>query len=140
MGAQLRAPRPTSLRLRISGGGYFNGTRSSVSPGITFRFGATFSLSPSYSFNRVDVPGGSSDTHVLSLRSALNFSDQWLTNWLVQYNSVSGEMSVFARLNYIYRIGDDFFLVYKQSRMFRGIFVGRSDRTLVAKLTYSWDF
>ena len=132
--------RPASMRFRVSGGGYFNGTRTSVSPSATFRFGATFSLSPGYSFNRLEVPGGSSDTHVVSLRSSLNFSREWLTNWLVQYNSVSGEMSVFARLNYIYRTGDDFFVVYTQTRMFDGIFVGQSNRTLVAKLTYSFDF
>jgi len=119
---------------------WFGGERISWSPGGSIRFGSRFSLSPSYSLNQIELPGGSTDTHTVSLRSAYNFNDRWLTNSLVQYNSVSSAVSVFARLNYIYRTGDDFFLVYKQSYLVDGLFQGESNRSVTAKLTYSFDF
>ena len=109
-------------------------------PGGTIRFNEKFSLSPSWNFNRVDLPGGSFDTHVVSTRVQYNFSDRWLTNSLIQYNSDSGRMSIFARLRYVYNTIDNFYLVYKSSTLYEGIFYGETDHQLIAKLTYSVDF
>ncbi len=133
--------RRLSGRVSISAGDYFGGTRYSLSPSGTLRFNQKLSLSPRYTYNTIDLPGGAFETHTVSLRSSYNFSDQWLTSALVQYNSLSGRMSVFARLNYVYRGGyDNIFLVYKQSRMQEGVYSGLSDRALLAKMTYSFDF
>lgn len=45
------------------------------------------------------------------------------------------------RLNYIYRPGDDFFLIYNgSSSLADGPIRGPSNRSIVAKLTHSWDF
>jgi hypothetical protein len=133
--------RKVSGRVSISGGGYFNGTRYSVRPSGTVRFSEKLSISPSYDYNTVTVRGGEFESHTFGLRTTYNFSDQWLTTAFVQYNSVSGRMSVFARLNYVYRDGfDNVFLVYKQTRMFEGVYDGREDRQLLAKMTYSFDF
>lgn len=133
--------RRVSGRVSVSGGDYFGGSRYSISPSGTFRFNEKLSLSPRYTFNTIDVPNGDFDTHSISLRTTYNFSDQWLTSTLVQYDNLSGRMSVFARLNYVYRGGyDNFYLVYKQSRMFDGVYHGLSDRALLAKMTYSLDF
>jgi hypothetical protein len=133
--------RSVSGRVSVSGGDYFGGTRYSLSPSGTFRFNENFSLSPSYTYNTVDLPDGAFETHTVGLRAGYNFNEQWLTSTLVQYNSLSGRMSVFARLNYVYRGGyDNFFLVYKQTRMFEGVYNGLDDRALLAKMTYSLDF
>ncbi len=133
--------RTISGRVSVSGGDYFGGTRYSLSPSGTFRFNENFSLSPRYTYNAVDLPGGAFETHTVSLRAAYNFDEHWLTSTLVQYNSLSGRMSVFARLNYVYRGGyDNVFLVYKQTRMFEGVYNGLDDRALLAKMTYSFDF
>jgi hypothetical protein len=133
--------RKVSGRFWVSGGGYFNGNRLSASPGITVRFNENFTLSPSYSYNTVDLPTGSFDTHTMTLRTTYNFNDQWLTNALIQYNSVSGRMSVFARLQYVLRGGfDNIFLVYKQAAHYIGEYDGRTDHQLLGKVTYSFDF
>jgi len=133
--------RKVSGRFWVSGGGYYDGTRLSASPGVTVRFNEKFTLSPSYSYNTVDLPTGSFDTHTVSLRTVYNFNDQWLTNALVQYNSVSGRMSIFARLQYVLRGGfDNIFLVYKQSAYHYGDYDGQMDHQILAKVTYSFDF
>jgi hypothetical protein len=133
--------RKVSGRFWVSGGGYYNGTRLSASPSVTVRFNENFTLSPSYSYNTVDLPTGSFDTHTVGLRTVYNFNDQWLTNALVQYNSVSGRMSIFARLQYVLRGGfDNIFLVYKQSAHYYGEYDGMTDHQVLAKVTYSFDF
>jgi hypothetical protein len=133
--------RKVSGRINVGGGSYFSGTRYSFSPGGTVRFNEKFSLSPSYSFNTVtDGLGSTLRTHIVSLRATVNFNDQWLTNSLVQYNSVSGEMPVFLRLRYIYGNDDSVFVVYKQTRLWDGDFAGLSDRQLVIKVVKSFDF
>lgn len=132
--------RRLSGRLRLGGGGYYSGTRNSAGSSLTFRFNEKFSLSPSYDFNRVALPEDGFDTHVVGLRGSYNFSDRWLTSALVQYNSVADRLSVFARLNFIYRNGDDIFLVYKSTVRYDPEFYGQMDQALIAKMTRSWDF
>jgi len=133
--------RPLSVRMTVSGGGYFDGTRYSLSPGGTIRFNEKFSLSPGYNYNTVDLPGGAFETHTGTLRIVYNFNEQWLTNALLQYNSVSGRMSVFARLQYVLNGGfDNIFFVYKQSTYYYGTYDGQSDHQILAKATYSFDF
>jgi len=132
--------RKVSFGVGLGGGGYYDGTRSNVDARVTVRFNEKFSLTPSYDLNRVELPGGAFSTHVVSARASYNFNDQWLTSALVQYNSVAERMSVFARLNYIFRPGDDFFLVYKSTLRYDPEFYGQSDQALIAKLTRSWDF
>jgi hypothetical protein len=133
--------RPWSVRMTVSGGGYFDGTRYSLSPGGTIRFNEKFSLSPGYTYNTVDLPGGAFETHTATMRVVYNFNEQWLTNALIQYNSVSGRMSVFARLQYVMNEGfDNIFFVYKQATYYDGTYDGMSDHQLLAKATYSFDF
>jgi hypothetical protein len=133
--------RPLSASMTVSGGGYFDGTRYSLSPRGTVRFNEKFSLSPGYNYNTVDLPGGSFVTHTGTLRIVYNFNEQWLTNALIQYNSVSGRMSVFARLQYVLNDGfDNIFFVYKQATYYYGSYDGLSDHQLLAKATYSFDF
>ena len=132
--------RPLSGRFRASWGDYWDGTRYSLSPGGTVRFNEKFSLSPSYSFNHVELPTGIYDTHTVTTRVTYNFNERWLTNSLVQYNSVSGRASVYARLRYVINEIDSFYLVYKSTRTWDGIWDGIADHQLIAKMTYSVDF
>ena len=132
--------RRVSGRLNASGGGFYDGTRRSFGARLTLRPNQKLSVSPSYDFNFVELPTGAFSTHVAGLRAGYNFSDRWLTSALVQYNSVAKRLSIFARLNYIYRTGDDFFLVYKSTVRYDEEFYGQVDQAVIAKLTRSWDF
>jgi hypothetical protein len=133
--------RAVSGGVGIGGGQFYGGTRRGVSASARVLFSERFSAQPSYQFNDVDLPGGSFVTHVARLRLQYSFSNRVLTDGLLQYNSVSGIASIFARLRYIYRIGDDFYLVYRQSRGYdEGNYFGQSDRSVTAKATYSFNF
>ncbi len=132
--------RKLSGRMRVSWGGYWDGTRTSYSPGGTIRFNQKLTLSPSYSYNHVDLPTGIFDTHTVTTRVTYNFNERWLTNSLVQYNSVSGRMSVYARLRFVISEIDSFYLVYKSSTLWDEVYDGVADHQLIAKMTYSIDF
>jgi len=132
--------RKFSGRFRTNWGGYWDGTRSSYSPGGTIRFNEKFTLSPSYSYNHVELPTGVFDTHTVTTRVTYNFNETWLTNSLVQYNSVSGRMSVYARLRYVINEIDSFYLVYKSATVWDEVYDGVADHQLIAKMTYSVDF
>ena len=132
--------RKLSGRMTVSWGDYWDGTQYAFRPGGTVRFNEKFSLSPSYSYNHIDLPTGIFVTHTITTRVAYNFNERWLTNSLVQYNSVSGRASVFFRLRYVISEIDSFFLVYKSTRIWDEVWNGVADHQLIAKMTYSIDF
>jgi len=132
--------RRLSARVEAGGGGFFDGARRSYGGSLTMRFNEKLSLSPRYDFNRIELPSDAFDTHVASMRAAYSFSERWLTSALVQYNSIAERLSIFARLNFIHRTGDDLFLVYKSTVRYDPEFYGQLDQAVIAKMTRSFDF
>ncbi|HJO03882.1 MAG TPA: DUF5916 domain-containing protein [Acidobacteriota bacterium] len=129
--------RAVSGNLTFNLGEFYDGTRFGIGGGPSFKFSDRFNLSPQYNFNRIHLPGGSFDTHLARLRANLSFSDRVLFDSLLQHSSITDQLSAFVRLRYIYRTGDDFYLVYRQSTAFGGLFDRRDDRTLTAKFTFT---
>ncbi len=78
--------------------------------------------------------------HVVNFRVYYNFTNKWLTTTTMQYNNADSFSGLNFRLNYIYRPGDDFFLVYNEGRRLGEELDGQKDRTMQAKFTYSFDF
>ena len=73
----------------------------------------------------------------MRLRANLSFSERVLLDSLLQHSSVTDQLSAFVRLRYIYRTGDDFYLVYRQSTAFSGLFDRLDDGSLTAKMTFT---
>ncbi len=132
--------RRVSGGLSIRTGEFFDGDRLFLTPRLGLRMSENFSLRADYSRHSASLPGGSFVVHLARLRADVSFSDRWLTDALVQYDSVTDEISLFGRLRYIYRIGDSFYLVYRQTRRFSGEFAGLEDRSLTAKMTYAFQW
>jgi hypothetical protein len=51
--------------MTVSWGDYWDGTQYAFRPGATVRFNEKFSLSPSYSYNHIDLPTGIFVTHTV---------------------------------------------------------------------------
>jgi hypothetical protein len=144
--------------------GYYGGGRlTKVNFEGRLRINEQFSVEPQYELNKASLdPGhymddagnfpqqnGTFTDHVVNTRINYNFSNQWLTSTIVQYNSTDSFWGFNFRLNYIFRPGDDIFLVYNEGRRalfdpdgreIAGIFDGRKDRSLQLKFTYSFDY
>ncbi len=140
LGMFTNAARKVSLSTFVEFGEFYDGDRFSATPQVAIRFSENFTLRPEFSYNKVDLPSGSFTSNIARLRAEVSLSDRVLTDALAQYNSVTQEFEMFARLRYIYRIGDNFYLVYRQGRRYDGGFVGPLDQSVVGKLTFAFGF
>ncbi len=127
-----------SGRVRYGFGDFYSGRNRlfRITPAI--KPAAVLSLEASYELNDVTLPQGAFTTHVLNARANFNPSNRWLTTTLVQYDSASRRQVLFGRLNYIYRPGDDVFVVINRGKE-RGT-SKPAEYTLLVKMTYSFDF
>ena len=70
-------------------------------------------------------------------RLALAISPRILSNFFIQYNDLAEVLSVNLRFNWIYRPGEDLFVVYNQSWNAPGLSdLSKRDRQFIVKFTY----
>ncbi|MSO21331.1 MAG: hypothetical protein EXQ56_12915 [Acidobacteria bacterium] len=119
--------------------GYYDGSISTFTTSPFWRANANFSLSPGFAWNRITRLGNSFDTRQLNLVGNYSLSQKWLTRSTFVLNSQDHSVLMNFRVNYLYKPGDDLFLVYSESRIY-GDLSGLVNRALIAKLTYSVDF
>jgi hypothetical protein len=125
-------------RIRLGQASFYGGDRSYFQIVPSFKPLPLVSVETGYEFNDVSLPQGAFTTHVVNARINVNLSNRWLTTTLAQYDSASEQHVLFFRLNYIYRPGDDVFLVFNRSTQAAA---GRpADYTVMLKFTYSIDF
>ena len=122
----------------VRAGGFYSGTNRSLELSTTLRAGRHLSLSPDYEVNDVSLDEGAFRTHLVGLRANVPFTRNLLTSAFLQYNSEGGLTAIQVRASYIIRNLDNFYLVYNETRFSNGVFQGRSNRALVAKVTYSF--
>jgi hypothetical protein len=131
--------RPVSGMLRFSVGGYFHGRRTSLELSPQFKVSPNLSLEPGYEWNRIALPGSAPFlTHQLNAQINYSFSQKWLTRTTFLVNSQDNQYVVNFRLNYIYRPGDDFFIVYNETKAY-GRYGQLQSRALIVKFTFSLD-
>ena len=104
------------------------------------KFSSRFSFRVNYLINRVKLAGREA-VSFHQMNNSFNFalSRKWLTSTLVQYNSEDDLLGVNFRLNYIYRPGDDLFIVFNEFRD-RSQPTTEVDRHIIVKFTHSFDF
>jgi hypothetical protein len=120
--------------------GYYGGdlTTWEISPRL--RVNPSLAFEVDYEINRFTFDQAKFTDHVVNFRTFYNFNSRWLTTTTLQYNNVDTFAGLNFRLNYIFRPGDDFFLVYNEGRQVGGLLDGEKDRSLQLKLTYSFDY
>lgn len=128
--------RPVFVSIRGGYEQFYEGRRLELSGDITLAANANLSLTGGLSHNHVDTPFGVLDADIGSLRVSVAASTKLFANALVQYNSLDNVLSANIRLNYIYRPGSDFFLVFTEERGSVSSLSSFRNRGLVAKLTY----
>jgi hypothetical protein len=129
--------RAVTFEIGVDFGGFYNGTAQSLELSSDLRLGPHLLIGPEYEMNRISLVEGDFTTHLFGLRTDIAFTRDLLTSGLFQYNS-EGELSALqVRFNYIFRNIDNFYLVYNETRFTDGPFRGKSNRSLVSKITYS---
>jgi len=134
------AKRTLAGRIRYGAGDFYGGHRQYVQLAPAFRPMPLVSVEASYEYNDVTLPQGAFTTHVVNGRMNFNVSNKWLTTTLAQYDSASERRTLFFRLNYIFRPGDNVFFVFNQTTQPGAAARDERDRAVMLKWTYSFDF
>jgi hypothetical protein len=121
--------------------GFYGGANTEIIWSPLWKASPNVSIGPAYQLSRVSLPQAKFTSHLINSQFNVAFSNRWLTATTVQHNSVARLTAVNVRLNYIYRPGDDFFLIYNEARTLAdGSVTGTKNRSVLAKITRSWDF
>ena len=115
--------------------GFWDGDRFTMSLNPRIKVSSNLSFQIQYRFDDIQLPGGDLTSRVSNIRMNYNFTNNWLTSTTLQYDSVQDLVNFNFRLDWIYRPGDDLFLVYRQPRR-----SNLTDREIILKLTHSFDF
>lgn len=127
-----------SLVLGVNGSyqRFFDGRLFRLGGETTLQAGAHLGLTLGLTHNNVDIPFGSFEANIASLRLNLAASTKFVTNALFQYNSLTNNLSANVRLNFIHRPGSDLFVVFTEQRGSEQSVWDFENRGIVAKLTY----
>ena len=133
--------RAISGDVTVQAGGFYGGRRIGVELEPQFKVTSKLSIDPAYEWNRISMPGGIRfSTHEFNGSVNYAFSRKWLTRTTVQLNNQDKEYLFNFRLNYIFRPGDDIFVVYNETRNYgSGVTNRLQDRAFIVKFTYSLD-
>ena len=140
VGIQTDESKMLAAEFDVDFGQFYNGNRRGFDIGATFKPSGRFALESQYEFNRITLPGVEPfNANVFGGRFAYSFSTQLFAKLFAQWNSSDEVGSINFLLNYIYRPGSDFYLVFNQTYDGNGGGVGLEESTLVGKLTYWWN-
>ena len=126
-------------RFGVEVGDFYDGTSRGFDIDAGFKPSGRFVLETQYQFARVELPVRSFNAHVLASRAVYSFSTRFFAKLFAQWNSADDLVSTNFLLNYIYRPGSDFYLVFNQVYDEDGGTIGLSESTLVGKMTYWWN-
>ncbi|MDP1570750.1 MAG: DUF5916 domain-containing protein [Vicinamibacterales bacterium] len=136
---QLGAQRRLSGTFALQQGGFYDGTITVASySGGRVSVSQRFSLEPSVSLNKVDLPAGEFTTTLVRSRIDYGFSPRMFASALLQYNSSDRLFSSNVRFRWEYRAGSEVFLVWTDEHdTLRRVQGGGSlrNRAFVAKVT-----
>ncbi len=134
---ETNASRPISGSVWVQRGPFYDGTR--LASGLTLRLrpGSHFRSESSWERNHVDLREGAFDTNLFRQRLILALTPDLSTAAFVQFSDAAELLSANLRLNWTYRPGADFFLVFNQT--WDAPNLGRRtqrDRQAILKVTY----
>ncbi len=114
---------------------FWDGDRTTLNLNPRIKWSENLSFDIQYRLDDVRLPGGEFSSSVTNIDINYNFTNNWLTSTTLQYDNLSDLFNVNFRLNYIYRPGDDLFVVFTQTRR-----SDLTDRQIIVKFTHSFDF
>ena len=126
-------------RFGVTVGNFFNGDRRGFDIRASFKPSGRLALESQYQFDRVSLPTDEFDVNVLASRVTYSFSTTLFAKMFAQWNSEEDVVLTNFLLNYIYRPGSDFFLVFNQTFERGSSGTKLAESTLVGKMTYWWN-
>jgi hypothetical protein len=123
-------------------GEFFGGRRRILGGSVIARAGSHVTAGCDFTHNRVRLPAGEFSTRLTALRLRYAFTNRLFGGLLAQSNSLTDEVGLNLRLDWIHRPGSDLFFVY--NRLLRPpaepIPPDSARDTTILKMTYLWRF
>jgi hypothetical protein len=121
-------------------GTFFNGTNRGFDIQANFKPSGRLAFETQYQFNRVDLPNEDPfNVNIFGSRIVYAFTTTLFAKLFAQWNSDDQVISTNFLVNYIYRPGSDFYLVFNQTYDSDGAKTALEESTVVAKMTYWWN-
>ncbi len=114
----------------------YDGDITTVRGSVTLIPNANISTVVAYTHNRIDLPNGSLDADIGSVRLAVALTTQFTVDALIQYNQADDALSANVRFNFIHTPGSDLVLVINEQRGTSDSIWDLRTRSTVAKITY----
>ena len=123
-------------------GSFFSGERTSVGfNGGRLELTRQFSMEPSVSFNRIDLPQSRFTMRLVSTRMTYTISPLMFVSALLQYNSSNDSLSTNVRLRWEFLPGSELFIVYNEQRDTLALrFPELENRAFVVKINRLFQF
>lgn len=121
-------------------GDYYGGDWRSAFANLWWIPGSLTALGLSYDYNHFDLPGGTIDSHLVSLWLVLRFTPRLRWSNLVQYDTISDTIGLNSRLSWEYRPGQTFNAVLSQLYWDGPTGFQRLDSELIAKMGFNFRF
>ena len=132
--------RKISGRFGANYGTFFGGTNRGFDIQANFKPSGRLAFETQYQFNRVDLPNEAPfNVNIFGSRIVYSFTTTLFAKLFAQWNSDDEVISTNFLLNYIYRPGSDFYLVFNQIYDSDGTKTALEESTVVAKMTYWWN-
>ena len=128
-------------------GGFYNGNRKGFSIGPNLSASPSLNFSVMYSFDVIRFPdrmtNNSLDIHSVNLKVLYMYSTKLSASMSVQYMNTQDDLITNFRLRYNPREGNDFYLVYNDSRGITGLSTGPQlprffNKTIIAKFVHTF--
>ena len=123
----------------VNFGNFYNGSRWGFTLDASFKPNGRLNVEPIFQFNRVTLPEDAFNASIFGARVGYSFSTTLFAKVFAQWNSDDEIIAGNLLLNYIYRPGSDFYLVFNQIYSTGGTRTALDESTVVAKMTYWWN-
>ena len=123
----------------VNFGNFYNGSRWGFTLNAGFKPNGRLNVEPIFQFNRVTLPNDAFNASIFGARVGYSFSTTLFAKIFAQWNSDDDIIATNFLLNYIYRPGSDFYLVFNQIYESGGTETALEESTVVAKMTYWWN-
>ncbi len=109
-----------SLMANLNAGQFYDGRRFGTMASLNFSFSSSFNLTAMYDFNAIRFPyresNNSLNIHSVNLQATVMFSTKLSASLMLQHLNTQDDLITNFRLRYNPREGNDFYLVFNDSR------------------------
>ena len=123
----------------VNFGNFYNGSKWGFTLDAGFKPNGRLNVQPIFQFNRVTLPQDAFNASIFGARVGYSFSTTLFAKIFAQWSSDDDIIATNFLLNYIYRPGSDFYLVFNQIFDTGGARTALEESTVVAKMTYWWN-